>query len=162
MAYVTDGAISVNLDSPSNDAQATLGEIHAGNNGSEWVYVRAVAAGLTEGACVVINGSNIAQGITDSLTAPGLQLGFAQTAFASSQFGWVAKRGTGLKIRISGQATTPGVPLYTGNTAGALTVSTNSASAFQIFGVFTTTTVSGTTASAGIGIINFPVLRRPA
>lgn len=161
MAYVTDGAIGINLDSPGSASGATLGEMHEGNGGSEWMYVLATEA-LVRGDAVQIDGSYNATQLLSNETTIGARIGFAQTAFAVSQFGFVALRGTGLAIKITGGATTVGVPLYTSDTAGALSASTASTSMFQVWGVYLTATVSGTTASAGTGFASFPMVRRPA
>lgn len=169
MAYATDGKIGIPLTTVASadgftggQTPATLGETVVGSGNSEWMFVVAGAA-ITLGDCVVIDQNYSAQPITDTLAAsPGAMVGFAQAAFTTSQYGFVARRGNGISIRISGGATTPGVPLFTSNTAGALAVATNSGSAYQIWGAFTLTTVSGTTASAcSNGLASFPLVRAP-
>lgn len=160
MAYVTDGAMGVNLDSPSSACVGTPGEMHEGNAGSEWIYVFAPIA-ISKGACCTIDSGATAVGVVDALAVANAQYAFAQTSFAASTWGYMAKRGQGLSILVTGSAITPNVPLYTSNTAGALTTATNSASAVQIWGVGLTSTVSGTSATAGTGNIAFPMSRRP-
>ena len=160
MAYVTDGTLGVNLDSPSSACVGTPGEMHEGNNGSEWIYAFAPIA-IAKGACCTIDSNGTAVGVVDSTAKVNAQFAFAQTSFADSTWGYMAKRGTGLAILVTGSSITPSVPLFTTDTAGALTTATNSASAVQIWGVGLTTTVSGTTASAGTGNIAFPMSRRP-
>ena len=160
MAYVVDGALGVNLDSPTSACSYTPGEMHDGNNGSEWIYVFAPIA-IAKGAACQIDSSFTAVGVTDATAVVNGQFAFAQTSFAASTWGFMAKRGTGLSILVTGSSITPNVPLYTTNTAGALSTATNSASAVQIWGVGLTGTVSGTTASAGTGNIAFPMARKP-
>lgn len=168
-SYITDGAIGVNVASPtsadafngSRPQQGTLGETHEGSDGIEWKYVCAGAA-LVRGSLVAISAANLATPVTATTTLMGLQLAFAQTTFAASQYGYVATRGNNLWVLISGSIATPAaVPLYTTDTAGALSTATASASQFQVWGVFMTTAVAGTTASANNGVAAFPMLRRP-
>lgn len=162
MPYITDGAIGINLESPDSASKAALGEIHAGDNGTEWRYILSGVA-LTRGACVAIGANNQANPLTATTTLMGLPLGFAQTAFAASQYGWVATRGNAIMIQITGAIAAPAAqPLYTSDTAGALSTATASASQFQVFGVFMTTAVAGTTASANAGAAQYPTIRRPA
>lgn len=169
MAYVTDGAIGVDLDSPasanafngSRTVPATMGETHEGSEGSEWLFVMANSA-ISRGDVVAIDNTTFAaSSIVSTSTLFGKRIAFAQTAFATSQFGYVALRGNNLFIRVTGSAIGPGVPLYTTDTAGCLSTATASASAFQVWGVFLSATVSGTTASAGLGVASFPMIRRP-
>lgn len=170
MAYVTDGAIGINLDSPASaDAYtgtrppgATLGETHEASGGSEWIFVVASSA-ISKGDCVAIdNTTYAASSIVSTSTLVGKRIAFAQTAFAASQYGFVALRGQDIFIKVVGSSITPGAVLYTSDTAGALSTATASASAFQVWGVFLSATVSGTTASAGLGVASFPMVRRPA
>jgi hypothetical protein len=170
MAYVTDGAIGIDLDSPSsadvfNGSRlpgATLGETHEGSENTEWQFVLAGAA-ISKGALVAIGTGFTALPVTATTTLMGLGLGFAQTSFTASQYGYVAKRGQNIFIRLSGGlAAAAGVPLYTTDTAGVLSTATASASQFQVWGVFATTAFTGTTASANTGNAQYPMLRRPA
>ncbi len=161
MPYITDGGIGINIDSPDSASKATLGETHEGSDGTEWTYVLAGVA-LARGACVAISPANVATPVTATTTLMGLPLAFAQTAFAASQLGWVARRGNNVWIQITGGLAAPNaIPLYTTDTAGALSTATNSASQFQVWGVYMTTAVAGTTASANNGNVQFPMLRRP-
>lgn len=170
MAYITDGAIGVNLDSPasadtyngSRPVGASLGQMHTASDGSEWIFVVASSA-ISKGDVVSIDNTTFAaSSIVSTSTLFGKRIAFAQTAFAASQYGFVATRGSDLFIKVVGSAVTPGVPLYTSDTAGALSTATASTSAFQVWGVFLSATVSGTTASAGTGVASFPMIRRPA
>lgn len=170
MPYITDGSIGINLDSPasadvfngSRPQQATLGQTAEGSDGTEWKFIVAGAA-LSRGSIVAVDANNKAMPVTATTTLMGLPLGFAQTAFTTSQFGWIAMRGNNIWIRIiDGLASPNAVPLYTTDTAGALSTATASASQFQVFGVFMTTAVAGTTASANNGNAQYPTLRRPA
>lgn len=169
MPYPTDGSIGINLDSPasadafsgSRPPGATLGQTTEGSDGTEWKFIVAGAA-LTRGGMVAVSAANVATLVTATTTLMGLPLGFAQTAFSTSQYGWVAMRGNNIFIQIvGGLATAAAVPLYTTDTAGALSTATASASQFQVWGVFMTTAVAGTTASANNGNVQFPMLRRP-
>lgn len=166
--YATDGKIGVDLSTVSSadgytggHTPATLGEQITGDGDSSWLFICAAAA-LSKGDCVVVNSSYYANPITDALAKAPSIIAFAQTAFAVSQYGFVARKGNGLSIRVKDAAVTPLVPLYTTNTSGALGTATNSASAVQIWGVGLTVTASGTAAQAGTGFISFPTARYPA
>ncbi len=138
-----------------------------GSNASEWIYVLANAA-LTQGAMVGIAASGRATAITGALVStasatPSLKFGFTQTAFQASQWGFVAARGQGVLIRLLGGVGPGQAPLFTTDTAGALSTASASASQFQIFGVYTETSVSATaaTAAAATANVSFPIIRKP-
>ena len=169
--YVTDGKIGIDIDTvASADAfnysrpQATLGQTVEGNNASEWIYVRASSA-ITAGALVGITTGYEVSAITDAaVTSVDRRLGFAQTAFAISQYGFVATRGQNILVRIAGNMLGGGgVAVYTTDTAGALGSASASASHFQVWGVYLKSSVSasGTTATAVTAAVSWPMLRRP-
>lgn len=164
--YVTDGRIGIDLATVSSNAAVFPGESHLGANGSEFIYVLAGGA-VNQGGLVAIDGAGVARTVTgDSFTSASASLsyrfGFAQTAFAASQYGFVAVRGAKILVRVQASVT-QGAPLYTSNTAGELSASTASASQFGMLGVLieSTASASGTSATVSTANISFPVLRRP-
>lgn len=169
--YATDGKIGIDLDTvASADASsykglpATLGETVNGTMASEWIFVRASSA-LTAGALVGITTSNEVSAITDAaVVSVDRRLGFAQTAFQTSQYGFVATRGNNILVRIAGNMLGGGgVAVYTTDTAGCLGSASASASHFQVWGVYLKSSVSasGSTATAVTAAVSWPHLRRP-
>jgi len=167
--YATDGSIGIDLESVGSACNYTPGQTVEGSNASEWVYVLATGA-IAQGALVGIAASGRATPITGGAvgtasSAPSLKFGFAQTAFQSSQWGFVAARGQGVLIRILGGsgATGSAQPLFTTETAGALSTASASASQFQIFGVYIEGSVSASAATAAAVTANvaFPLIRKP-
>ncbi len=168
--FVTDGAIGIDLDNISSaDANtyrgvpARLGQTHEGNNNSEWIFVMASSA-VAAGAMVVIESNNLVSAlISTNLVSANRRLGFAQTAFTSSQFGFVATRGNNILVRVVGAVSGGGgQPLYTTDTAGALSTVTNSASHFAIWNVYLKSSVSASasTAAAATASVSWP-MREP-
>lgn len=165
--YATDGSIGIDLESVGSNCNYTPGQTVEGSNASEWIYVLAASA-ITQGAMVGISASGRATPITGGAigtasSTPSLKFGFAQTAFAVSQWGFVAARGQGVLIRLLGGVGPSAAPLFTTDTAGALSTASASASQFQIFGVYTETSVSATaaTAAAATANVSFPLVRKP-
>jgi hypothetical protein len=156
--YVTDGAIGIDLDTVASadaagafSAKYGLGETHEGNNASEWIFVRATSA-LTAGAMVVIESDNTVSALVgNNFNSANRRLGFAQTAFAVSQYGFVAIRGNSILIRLlGGVGGGGGQPLFTTDTAGALSTATNTASQWPIWGVYLSSSASAVAATAGV------------
>src|SRR3990167_330885 len=118
--FVNSSVLGVSLQGNSDGATALfgLGQHVLGNAASEWIYVSAIGA-ITTGQCVVINATYSAQPATATLAygsaagSPGMQLAFAQGAFAASDFGWVALRGDAMAVSLS-CCSTLGVALYIG------------------------------------------------
>ncbi len=165
--YASDGKIGIDLDTVGSNCNYTPGMTVEGSNASEWVYVLATEA-LTQGAFVGVAASGRAQAITGgrvgtASATPSLKFGFAQTAFQASQWGFVAARGQGVLIRLLGGVGPSSAPLFTTDTVGALSTASASASQFQIFGVFTESSVSASaaTAAAATANVSFPIIRKP-
>ena len=167
--YATDGKIGIDLDTVGSNCNYTAGMTVEGSNGSEWIYVLSPSA-INQGAMVGIAASGRVTAITAGVvstasSAPSLKFGFAQTAFAASQWGFVAARGQGVLIRILGGIgpNAAANPLYTTDTAGALSTASTSATQFQIFGVYIEGSVSATAATAAAVTANvaFPLIRKP-
>jgi hypothetical protein len=145
--YVTDGKIGIDLTaiyaSTSAGSAATFpampGDHVTGSNNSEYVFARAsstvaaydcvVFSALAQSAsatptigCVPLLTANVAPGAT----AGGGSIGIAQVAITSAYYGWVAIRGSRLRVNTL-IACNPNVPLYTTSTGGSLDDTTVSA-----------------------------------
>lgn len=104
-------------------ASHALGTIVHGDNGTEWVYVKASGA-ITQYDCVGINEDYDAFAITRTLSGESDRIGFAQVAFAASDYGWVALRGTQIKVRVKASCAAD-AQLWTTASAGVLDDATN-------------------------------------
>ncbi len=138
-------------------------------NGSEWIFCTANAT-LTQYQAVWIDPTFVAVGPTGGVgTRPengAGQIGFLQyvpagnlsaTTIASGISFWAMTKGVPI---ILCQSAGVNVALYTSETAGALTGSTNTASHNQIMGITCIVTASGSTASATSCYASFPVVSR--
>ena len=134
------------LTTPTSDAKHAVGTIAHGNDGSEWMYVKATTA-LTQYDVVAINGSFEAAPASSTLAAQGYRPGTAQVAFTVNYYGWVALRGIGLKVRTAASTTKDSRLLIgtTGNSNGVVGTSSASGS-IALNGVVTLATA----ASAGV------------
>jgi len=135
MAISNSSQIGINLGGNSDGATALfgLGSRVQGTNDTEWIYVNAAVA-LTTGQCVYLNTTYTANLVNTTQAINGWELAFAQGAFAASDYGWVAKRGSPIFVLVSSVSTIGGA-LFTCDTSGTLTGSA----------------VSGTT--AGIAVV---------
>jgi hypothetical protein len=164
--FVSDGRIGIDISNITSACNYGVGETHQGARGSEYVYANSTGA-LSQGAIVSINADGTmtalsGTGLISSSNTVSIRFAFLQTAFLSSQFGFVQVRGGKVLIRILGAAGM-GAQLYTTDTAGALSASSASASQFQIFGVSLEASVSasGSTASVATANVSFPIARFP-
>ena len=128
-----------------------LGTRCLGNADTEWVFVKASGA-ISAYDCVTIDSSFTASRATVANAATGLQVGFAQNAFADTDYGWVALRGNGISVNVSGTASV-GVNLYLSTTSGKLCTTTSSGT---IFGVTTLTANAASSVAASVAIVNWP------
>ena len=106
MANAISSVIGVDLDNASSTQLFALGTHVMGTNNSEWVYVQVGTSTVSAYKVVAFTGTFSVAGhasTTDLLN--GLQLGVAQTAMATSSFGWVAIRGIGLGVMTTNSAT---------------------------------------------------------
>lgn len=148
--YATTTGIGINIDpstnSPTTDAKFALGTRALGTNGTEWIYVRAGAA-ITIYDYVCIDSAFSATSGTKTNVDKGFGIGFAQNAFASLEYGWVATRGIGIRVNALTLCVAD-VALYTSATTGA--VDDLPTSQTQLRGVTLNTTVGGATAATAL------------
>lgn len=158
-------------DYPGVDGPFIIGQVVLGNNGSRWMYCTTNTTIPNGSVCVIDKNFNaVLGGGTGGLGASGdtfggaVNIGFYQnaTSMTTGQFAWFLIQGqpTVLIIGQSG-GTLPTTPLYSSDTAGSLTGVTNTVSHFAIFGISTTVTASGTTASLTLCVANNPLVRKP-
>lgn len=141
-----------NLNVTTTVRQFELGTACRGTQDSDWVYVEANGA-ISAGDVCEINASGTATRATTAGPRTSVtELGCAQNAFATGEFGWIARRGFGMTVAVSATTQTRLVgttELYIATTSGKLSntsasatiagISINNASATA-----TTTTTTGT------------------
>mgnify|MGYP001619472650 CR=1 FL=1 len=154
--YLTGGVLSAKLDTVGVDPVHAVGVRCEGNNASEWMYVGPATAVINQYDVIWINQTFVPAQITSDLADTNGFVGFAQVAFATSDYGWVMLSGKPTINTIA--STVKDVHLFTCATAGFLDDATASGSTIQILGVSLVTT---TAATAGVAIAAFPVARRP-
>lgn len=155
-----DGRLGIKLGQTDATPQHRGGDRVKGNDGSEWMYVQASAAGtIAQYAVVAVQAACTAAPVTHALARGGHTIGVAQNAFAAGEYGWVALNGQNLTINVLGSCAA-GVTLYTTDTAGALDDATASGSAGVIYGLTLTVANGGATASSALAEMRNPVTRK--
>ena len=160
---VSDGSIGIDLNYIGSSRAYGLGETHQTNGGGEFIFVQFTSA-VSQGGLSVVNGSYEASAaIGTNMVIGDSRLGFAQTPFAASQYGFLALSGQAVLVRTLGGAGTRGHYLYTTDTAGAMSTATASVSQFQVWGVWLHSSVSATAATATVSTaaVSNVLLRRP-
>lgn len=141
-----------NLNATTTDRRFELGTVASGTQDTEWVYVEANGA-ISAGDICEINASGTATRATTAGPRTSVtELGAAQNAFATGEFGWIARRGYNLTVAISA-TTQPRLvgtaELYIATTSGKLSNTSASATVAGILinngsATATTTTTTGT------------------
>lgn len=150
--------VGLDLEATPTSAENTLGFMCEGNEGTEWVYVKASGA-IQAYDAVGIAEDFTAYALTSSLAARSDRIGFAQVAFAAADYGFVALRGSDLKVKCKASALSD-AQLWTTASAGKLDDGT-AASALKVDGIVLQTS-AGTAANGSAGIFckaAFPTLR---
>lgn len=160
---VEDGSIGIDLNVIGSARVFGLGQTHKTDGGGEFIYVLFNSA-VNQGGLTEIKAGYLASAaLGTQLVIDDSRLGFAQTTFAASQYGFLALSGQNVLVRTLGGVGVRGQPLYTTDTAGALSTATASASQFQVWGVWLHSSVSATAATATVSTaaVSHPMLRRP-
>jgi hypothetical protein len=145
MATQTSSLIGADLSGlGGSTALFALGSVASGTGGSEWQYVEATATFVT-GEIVLVNPTGTAKTLISSLLTAGTEgydIGFVQSLVNQGEFGWVAKRGRGLYVLVTGTLTAGSDNgLALGANSGRLVAGT--AGGNTLFGVWLTTGISG-------------------
>lgn len=136
---------------PTSDKRFELGETARGPDGTVYQYVQATAATIAQYAAVAITEANRAAELTKSLADENHRVGFAQTAFTASYYGWVAISGLALRCKLAASCAA-NVVLYTTGTAGVLDDASTSQT--KIIGVAAVASITAATNAAIIA--NYP------
>ena len=124
MAFITSGTVGLNLTTVDSTQRVELGKRVTATDGQQYVYVKAAEA-ITQYMFVAIDEDFNASKVTKALADAGYEIGVAQTAFASADYGFVATKGSNLTGRVLGSCVAD-VALYTSGTAGVLDDSSTS------------------------------------
>lgn len=158
MAYATSGIVGTRLDEANDSALFTLGQVVQGTDGTEWMYCVASGA-VTAYQAVGINEDYDTYGLTTALAAQSDRVGFAQFAMSSGQYGFVAVKGSNIKVRTKASCAADS-QLWTTASAGVLDDAT-AAGAYKIDGVVCVA-AAGTAANGAAGIevkASWPAIR---
>lgn len=147
MPVITSLAGAINGATTTTKEHA-LGTVAEGTDGTEWVYCVASGA-ITQYQLVGINEDYDAFAMTSTLAAQSDKLGFAQNAFATGEYGWIATRGTNIYVRTKASAVADS-QLWTTASAGVVDDAT-AAGALKIDGVVLVSS-AGTAANGAAGI----------
>ncbi len=134
-------------------------------DGSRWIFADTTTT-IANGSTVAINSTfrATAVGGAGALTAVpealAMQIGFYQnsTSLTTGQAAWFMIQGVPTLLVASAGIS---VPLYTSDTAGTLTGTTNTTSHYQISGLTCVVTASGSTASLTSTVANSVSVRKP-
>lgn len=146
--YLTSGKIGAEVDLPGSTAKFALGEIALGDGGTEWIYCISSGA-ITAYDLVGINEDFDAYAMTSTLAAQSDRIGLAQSAFTAGQYGWIALRGTDIKVRTKASAAAD-AQLWTTASAGVVDDAT-AAGALKVDGMVLVA-AAGTAANGSAGI----------
>lgn len=160
MPIITSPLVTPDLTSTDTSARVPVGTVVTASDGSIAMYVQATSTIAQYDACIIINTSSatgasigcVPVTTTNALTSQ--RLAFAQTAIASSSYGWVYLSGNNLRVKAL-IACQPAVPLYTTATAGSLDDAIVTAG--YCLGVVLMS--SATSASAPPAVAGFAVIR---
>lgn len=102
------------FDDTHTTARHRVGTRVKGRDGQEYIYVQASGA-ITQYDVVAIDEDYTARAVTSALAGAGHMPGFAQVAFADNEYGWVALRGSNIKVRAASSCAADAL-LYVGCT----------------------------------------------
>ena len=120
MAFGTSSKIGMNPNATTTTATFGIGDRALGTQDTMWVYVQMNGAATTGMCCTINTGNTATPAITSAAQAAANSLiGFAQTAFADTEFGWLALNGNNVYIRVSGTTSCSQV-MYIATTSGCI------------------------------------------
>ncbi|MCI0557644.1 MAG: hypothetical protein MN733_04055 [Nitrososphaera sp.] len=112
--FSTGGMIGAKLYQVDSSKLFDLGTCVMGTDNTEWVYVEASGT-ITVYDVVAIDEDYQAAACSSALAGAGHTPGFAQQAFTDGQFGWVALKGSNIKVRAASSCAADAL-LYVGTT----------------------------------------------
>lgn len=163
--YNQASAVSSTNDPVNPGLPFKLGTQVMTTDGARWIFADTTTT-IAQGYTVAINstfratavgGAGAATAVPEGLA---MQIGFYQnsTSLTTGQAAWFMIQGVPTLLVASAGIS---VPLYTLDTAGALTGATNTVSHYQVSGVTCIVTASGSTASLTATVANSVSVRKP-
>jgi hypothetical protein len=144
--------VSITDTPTSNVSGHQLGTRVEHSDGQVYTYVTASAA-ITQYDFVGIDENFAAAPLTDAMAQDGWEIGVAQVAFASGDYGWVCTKGSNVTGFVKASCAAD-VALYTSATAGKLDDASTGVT--KIEGVVLVTANSSNTARAKEVLLTFP------
>ena len=158
--FVQSSTVGVDLNNTGTTQLFALGTHVLGTADSEWVYVQAATA-VTLGKCVVINsaGTCAMASATDMVQGTIQLLGFAQVAFAASDFGWIPIRGgagNAMAVLTTGSTSATSQVCVAGSGASTGMVSTVATASGSVMGVLFVSIAQTATATLSGAVLTWP------
>lgn len=142
--FQTGGMLGVDFTRVDTSQEFDLGLCVSGTKGSKWMYC-SFSSTVAQYDAVGIVETFVGASLTKALADEGAKVGFAQVAFASGEYGWVALEGMDISVTCLASCAAD-VALYTTATAGSL--DDDSTSQTKIEGVTLVSAVGGGGAAA--------------
>ncbi len=133
----------------------TVGTRAALHNGKEYVFVQSNSAVSAFDVVTIPSDTHVAATFSTTVAAASEQIGVAQFALASGEYGWVQTYGA-CKVKVLGAAA-KAVPLFSTTTGGSLDDAT--ASNYLVTGIQILSTNPSATATAMSAFISYPKVR---
>ena len=160
--YATSSRIGVDLQNPGSTQLFALGETVDASNDSVWVYVQA-STSVTAFKMVAYNTAGAMGMASAADIVNGLQLGVAQTAFASAEYGWVPIKGSPFDLMVTGSVTAGG-PAYcalSGIGTGMCAASATASLTLNGIAILTSEGSAATSTTVCQVVLSYPKVKTP-
>jgi len=148
--FQTEGMLGVSFSRVDSSQEFDLGLCVSGTKGSKWMYCQFSSAVAQYDAVGIVE-TFTAASLTKALADEGAKVGFAQVAFASGEYGWVALEGMDISVTCLANCAADAA-LYTTSTAGSL--DDDATSQTKVEGVTLVTAIGGSAAAGTVKAVN--------
>lgn len=142
MPYATTPTIGIDFTQTDTTPQFPVGLMVDADNGGKYQYCWANSSIITQYAAVLITTSSKLLNATTALAVSIKPVGFAQVSIGLSSYGWVARSGFNIRVKVAANCAS-GAQLYTTATEGVLDDALVTAGV--VLGVNTLTSISTAT-----------------
>ena len=156
MVHNRFGGVDLDDTPTSNKSGHPLGTVVNAANNQQYIHVGAIAA-ISQYDAVAVSEDGSARPLTSALALVGHRIGFAQQAFASGDNGWVALKGSDIKVTLAADCAAD-TALYISGAAGVLDDS--GTAAVQIRGVVAVVAATSVATAREI-IATWPMVNTP-
>lgn len=158
--YATDGVVGVDFTDVRTSASGPAhvpGMVVKGTDSTEWMYCQASGA-VRAYDIVAIDENFQAVSVTSALAGTGMKPGFCQTALATKDWGWIATKGTNIKINVASSCAADTL-LYVGTTGLSAGVADDASASGRVTlqGVVIVTANASSTTTAMEAIATSPI-----